>query len=270
MSTTDNNDVHVAEVLHEVQQRNEGVIHTVTVSNPAKLNVLDSQMMLTLKDTLKKCAQDSKGRVVVLRGAGDNAWIGGADIREMAALTPDSAEKFIRTLQGVCQTIRHLPIPVIAVIRGYCLGAGLELAACCDLRLGGQDSSYGMPEVKAGLPSVIEAAVLPRIIGIGRTRDLVMTGRLIDARVAWRWGLLDGLVPEPALDAMAASRVDDFLEAAPNALRLQKRLCRIWEEQPLTDAIKSGIAAFRKAYETDEPHRYLARFLERDRKPGDD
>jgi enoyl-CoA hydratase/carnithine racemase len=257
-------DGSLAEVLHEIDEREKGVVHTVTVSNPSKLNVLNSPMMVTLRKTLEHCAADPRARVVVLKGAGHDAWIGGADVREMAGLDPDGAEAFIRTLQGVCQCIRRLPIPVVAVIRGYCLGAGLEVAACCDLRLACQDSSFGMPEVKVGLPSVIEAAILPRLIGIGRTRDLVLTGRLIDARVAWRWGLLDGLVPEPALDALAASRVDDLLEAAPNALRLQKRLCRIWEEHSLTDSINAGITAFRRAYETDEPQTYMARFLRRD------
>ncbi len=144
--TTEDAASEIPEVLHEMDPREKGVVHTITVSNPAKLNVLDSSLMQALRSTLRRCGEDPEARVVVLRGAGTHAWVGGADIREMAALDADGAVRFIRRLQSVFQMVRDIPVPVVAVIRGYCLGAGLELAACCDLRLGCEDSSYGMPE----------------------------------------------------------------------------------------------------------------------------
>jgi enoyl-CoA hydratase/carnithine racemase len=106
--------------------------------------------------------------VLVLRGRDDQAWIGGADIHEMAVLTPDTAPAFITRLKDLCEAIRLFPVPVIARLAGWCLGGGLEAALACDLRLGSLDSKYGMPEVKVGIPSVIHAAMLPRRVGMRR------------------------------------------------------------------------------------------------------
>ena len=221
--------------------------------------------MNALRRALEAAADSPSARVVVLRGAGERAWIGGADINEMADLDEQAAVAFIRRLHGLCRTVRELPLPVVAAIRGYCLGAGLELAACCDLRLASHDSHYGMPEVRVGLPSVIEAALLPRLIGTGRARDLVLTARIVDAQEASRWGLLDGLAEAGALEELVSKRVEELLAAAPGALRTQKTLCRAWEEQPLSQAIETSIHAFGASFRNDEPHEYLNRFLQRKR-----
>lgn len=255
-----------ARIVHESDRREEGTVHVLTVSNPAKLNILNSEMMDQMRTLLKRCADDPLGRVVVIRGAGKKAWIGGADIQEMAQLDFATAVDFIRNLHSVCQAVRSCPLPVIAAIRGYCLGAGLEVAASCDLRLAAEDSSYGMPEVRVGLPSVIEAALLPMIIGVGRARELVLTGRIVDANEVWRWGLLNGLVPDLGLDALVDVRVDDIMQAAPGAVRLQKRMCNIWDERALNDSIEAGAAIFAGAFESGEPTEYMQRFLARRRK----
>lgn len=250
-------------ILHTVDTREHGSVHTVTVNNPAKLNILDSTTITALRATLTAAGERDDARVLVLRGAGARAWIGGADIREMATLDAESAVAFIRRLQQLCQCIRELPVPVIAAIRGYCLGAGLEVAACCDLRLAAHGARFGMPEVRVGLPSVIEAAVLPRLVGIGHARDLVMSARIVEADEAQRWGLLDALVPAGELDAIVETRVAEILAGAPHAMRAQKMLCRAWEEQPLVDAIETGVRAFGAAFRTSEPRTYLNQFINR-------
>ena len=252
-------------VQHQISERAQGDVHTLWVNNPARLNVLNSATMNALREALDQLADEENARVLVIRGCGDKAWIGGADIREMADFDENTAIEFIRRIHGLCQAIRTLPIPVIAAIRGYCLGAGLEVAASCDLRLAAQGSFYGMPEVRVGLPSVVEAALLPRLIGVGRARDLVMTARVVDADEAMRWGLLDGLVPADNLDALVDERVEQLLAAAPQAIRTQKRLCRAWEEQSLHDAIETSIQAFGESFVSDEPHTFLQRFLNRKR-----
>jgi len=250
-------------ILHTVDTRERGAVHTITVNNPGKLNILNSATISALRAAIIRAAHDDGARVVVLRGAGERAWIGGADIREMATLDADSAVAFIRRLQELCHTVRTVPVPVIAAIRGYCLGAGLEVAACCDLRLAAEGARFGMPEVRVGLPSVIEAAVLPRLIGIGHARDLVMTARIVEAAEAQRWGLLDALVPAAELDAVVDTRVAEILAGAPHAMRAQKMLCRAWEEQPLSDAIETGVRAFGEAFRSNEPRTYLNDFLNR-------
>ncbi len=189
--------------------------------------------------------------------------MGGADIKELAGLDPPGAEAFITRIHEVCRAIRDCPVPVIARIQGYCLGAGLEVAVSCDLRVATKDSVFGMPEVKVGVPSVVEAALLPRLIGWGRTNELLLTGENITAEEAGEWGLIERLVPAEDLDSQVASWLRSILDAAPQAVRLQKVLIRRWEDLALNEAIDLGVEMFRRAYETGEPAIYSRPFLER-------
>jgi enoyl-CoA hydratase/carnithine racemase len=167
---------------------------------------------------------------------------------------------FIARVHACCAAVRDLPVPVIAVIRGWCLGAGLELAAACDLRLADATARFGMPEVRLGIPSVVEAALLPGLIGWARTREMLLFGESVDAAEALRIGLIDACVAPGDLDAVAAARVASLLEATPRAIRLQKALIRRWEDLPLGAAIAAGIDAFGEAFETDEPREAMAAF----------
>ncbi len=204
-------------------------------------------------------------RACVLTGAGERAFIGGADIAEMAGLEPDTARRFITTLHEVCRALRELPVPVIARIQGYCLGGGLEVAAACDLRLAAADARFGMPEVRVGLPSVIEAALLPRLVGWGKARELVLTAEMIGAEEALACGLVERVAPAAELDSALEHWLGALLAAGPRALRAQKALLREWERLPLGEAIERGIDAFVEAYRSDEPKALMRRFLERPR-----
>src|SRR5262249_38327280 len=183
----------------------------------------------------------------------------------MAGLDPDSAREFISRLHDACAALRGLAIPVIARISGYCLGAGLEIAASCDLRIASEGSIFGMPEVQVGIPSVIEAAVLPRLIGWGRSRELLLTGRGINAETALALGLVGRVVPAADLDSSVGEWIQAILEAGPRAVRLQKALIRDWERLSLDQAIERGIDSFAEAYRTDEPRNLMDRFLKRHR-----
>jgi enoyl-CoA hydratase/carnithine racemase len=252
-------------VLVATDQRPQGTVYRLTVNRPEKLNILNSGVIAEMNSALARIAEDDAARVVILAGAGGKAWIGGADINEMVALNSDTGKQFITRLHTVCCALRELPVPVIASIDGFCLGAGLEIAACCDLRIATPASHFGMPEVRVGIPSVIEAAVLPHLIGSGRARDLVMTARIIDAHEASAWGLVECVESKQQLDTMVNERVDMILNAGPNAMRSQKVLCRGWEEMSLTESIQAGIDAFGEAYTSDEPQVYMQRFLDRRR-----
>jgi enoyl-CoA hydratase len=254
----------VTEIRLAVESRGEaGRIATVTVDNPAKLNILDAAGIAALERTLDALVADDALRAVILRGAGSRAFIGGADIRAMVALDRESARTFITALHRACRAIRRLPAPVIARIEGYALGAGLEIAASCDLRVAADTAKFGMPEVKVGIPSVIEAALLPRLVGWGRARRLLLTGETVDAGTAERWGLVERIVAPSGLDAAVEEWVAAILAAGPRAIRLQKALIRDWEELGLSEAIERGIDAFAAAYETPEPAECMAKFLQR-------
>jgi enoyl-CoA hydratase/carnithine racemase len=164
---------------------------------------------------------------------------------------------------------RRLPVPVIARIQGYVLGAGLEVAASCDMRVAASDATFGMPEVRIGIPSVVEAALLPQLIGWGHTRQLLLTGETIDASIAERWGLVEQVVPPEALDAAVEHRVAAILACGPRAISAQKSLIQAWENLPMRDAITHGIDSFAASWDSDEPARMMGEFLDamRRRKP---
>lgn len=249
-----------------VREDEHGAVAVVTVDRQAKLNVMTQAMCRDLAAAVDALAAHDEVRVVVLRGAGERAMIGGADINEMAKLGPDTARAFITDLHRVCAALRTLPVPVIARLQGYCLGGGLEIAASCDLRIAADDARMGMPEVRVGIPSVIEAALLPELIGWGRTRRLVFTGEMIDAAKAHEWGLVEEVVEAAALDGAVDAVCEAIVAAGPGAIRAQKALIAKWRDSPLDEAIAAGIDVFEAAFETDEPQRYMRRFLDRSRR----
>jgi enoyl-CoA hydratase len=241
--------------------RDGGSIATVTIDNPRKLNTLNSTLMEELVAAIDGLAGDETLRAVVLTGAGDKAFIGGADIDEMAALDATTARAFITCIHRCCAALRDLPVPVIGRIQGFALGAGLEIAAACDLRVAAEAARFGMPEVKLGIPSVVEAALLPMLVGWGRTREMLLLGETFTAAEAAQWGLVERVVPAAGLDAAVESWVGALLAAAPRAVRLQKKLIRAWENLPLREAVDAGIAAFVAAWDSDEPRQEMTKFL---------
>lgn len=246
--------VHVRE-----EPRPGGMIAYVTLDNARKLNVLNSFMMEAFMAAMARVSARDDLRAVVLTGAGDRAFVGGADVVEMADLAgPEAARGFITRVHGCCAAVRDCPAPVIARIGGWTLGAGLELAASCDLRVAADTAIFGMPEVKLGIPSVVEAALLPGLVGWGRTRDMLLLGETFDAAAALAMGLVDAVTPAARLDAAVRERLDSLLANGPLAVRLQKALIRRWEDLPLKAAIAAGVDSFAAAFETDEPKTAMA------------
>jgi enoyl-CoA hydratase/carnithine racemase len=242
-----------------------GTVGYLTLDNRSKLNTLNRALMIEIIEKVDRLAAHDDLRALVLTGAGDKAFIGGASIPEMAALDRNSAEGFITLVHRTCDCLRELPVPVIARIDGYALGAGLEVAVSCDLRIASSGAQFGMPEVKVGLPSVVEAALIPRLIGFGHARELLMLGETINAETALRWGLVERVVAHDVLDQEIEKIVAAIVAAGPQAVRRQKRLMREWENLPTDRAIAAGIDAFVRAFETDEPKRMLSAFANRKR-----
>jgi len=197
------------------------------------------------------------------------AFIGGADINEMHRISSsDEARQFITRIHLACSAIRELPVPVIARVDGYALGAGLEIMAACDLRIATATSTFGMPEVRVGIPSVVEAALLPGLISMGRTRRLLYLAENIDGRQAEVWGLVDRIVSDTQeLDAAVRDWVGKICDAGPRAIEEQKRLMQVWEDCSASEGIAAGIESFVNAYEDGgvEPKEYMGRFLKNKR-----
>jgi enoyl-CoA hydratase/carnithine racemase len=249
-------------VMVQREERPEGGrLARLTIDNASKLNSLNRALMVEIIEAANGLAADPRLRLVVLTGAGERAFVGGADIGEIAMLDRERAHAFITLVHRCCDAFRRLPVPVIARIDGYALGAGLELACACDLRVASGRALFGMPEVRIGIPSVVEAALLPKFIGHGRARRLLLTGETIGAAEALSWGLVDVVAPPEALDKAVEDLARPILAAGPNAIRLQKSLILDWEELPTAAAVQRGIDCFVSAYDTDEPARMAGAML---------
>lgn len=247
-----------------IERREGGAIAHLTIAHDAKLNTLNRALMQDLVQAAEAVTVHADLRAVVLTGEGRRAFIGGADITAMAEIREQvGATHFIEQVHRCCKVFRDLPVPVIARINGFTLGAGLEIAASCDLRIATASAKFGMPEVLVGIPSVVEAALLPGLIGWGRTRRLLLLGETIDAEEALEWGLVERVVPDAELDAAVEDWIGKLLHAGPRAVRTQKKLIRDWEDLPLREAIRAGIGAFASAWQTDEPRRMMGAFVER-------
>src|SRR5882757_7147930 len=248
-----------------IERDPRGVVR-LTICNAGSLNILGSAAINGVREGLEALAGEPRIRALVIAGQSEKSMIGGADIKEMARLDQASAEKFITGLRDLCEAVRAFPAPVIARIPGWCLGGGLEFAAACDFRVAAHDAKFAMPEVKVGIPSVIHAALLPRLIGWGRARWLIMTAAIIDAPTALGWGLVDVVAAEGRLDAEVEKVVEMLLECGPEALRAQKALLKQWEELPLKESIDLSIKVFGQSFLTDEPHLMMQGFIDRKRR----
>ena len=219
----------------------------LTIDHAAKANSLSRLLMKQMIEALGALSADEDLRAVVVTGAGGRAFIGGANVDEMAAMDREDAREFISLVHHTCDAVRRVPVPTIARIDGFVLGAGLEFAAACDIRIASEGSTFAMPEVRLGIPSVVEAVLLPRLIGWGRTRLLLLTGRQIDAATALAWGLVEEAVPASGLDAAVDNCLSDILASGPQAVRLQKWLIDSWMDSPLDAAIAASIGEFADA-----------------------
>jgi enoyl-CoA hydratase/carnithine racemase len=252
----------------KVEEPREGRIARVTVDNAKKLNCLSTPLIVELTAAFAKLRQDRALRAIVLTGAGERAFIGGADLNELGGLCADSARLFITRLHQACKAIRDCPVPVIGRINGFCLGAGLETAASCDMRVAVEEARFGMPEVHMGLPSVIEAALLPGLIGWGRTRLMLLGGELSTAAEAAAMGLVEKVVSASELEGAVGSWLAAICRAAPQAVRAQKALINRWERVSVEEGVMAGIDALSLAYATGEPQAAIGAFFAQKRQRG--
>jgi enoyl-CoA hydratase len=243
-----------------LQVERDGDTVRIVIDNRRKANALDSALLEALRATFGSLG-NAPPRAVVLTGAGERVFAGGADLAELGSLDVESARTFISKVHAACDAVRRCPAPVIACLRGAALGAGLELAASCDIRVASDGATFGMPEVRFGIPSVVEAALLPRLLGRGRAAWFLLTGRSIDAGTALAWGLVERVVPAASLDAEVEATVAAIREMDPHAVREQKRLLAFWDERPLAEGIAESIESLAQCYRDGVPNRLIGDFL---------
>lgn len=233
-------------------------IATVTVNRPQKANSLDRDTIRELKLAFEHAGSIPETRVLVLMGAGERVFIGGADVEVLGSLDPHNCEQFIRSLHEMMHVVRTLPVPAIAAVNGNVLGAGLELMMSCDIAIAAEQAQFGMPEVKLGMPSVIECALMTPILGLMRTRELLLTGDNISAQEAWRIGLVNQVASQEELPGAVHKMARRLISNPAGAVRLQKELINRWLNLPMDEAIEAGVRSFMRAYASAEPRAAIA------------
>lgn len=198
-------------------------IGVLTINRPEKLNALSNELTEELERLLAEVENDEKLRVLVMTGAGEKAFVAGADIQELVDRDALVGRKVSRTRQEIFSRIENLPIPVIAAVNGYALGGGLELALACSIRICSEKAQFGAPEVKLGIiPGDGGTQRLPRLVGLGRAMEMILTGDFIDAQEAYRIGLVNQVVPHDELMEKAMELAQKIAKRPPLAVRYAK------------------------------------------------
>lgn len=238
-----------------------GRVATVTINRPEKRNALNEETRTGIVAALDRLERDPAVRVVIVTGAGDKAFIAGADIAEFEGRTP--VDQFrVMSEWSVYQAADRFPKPIIAAINGFCLGGGCEFAMACDIRIAADSAKLGQPEINLGIiPGGGGTQRLPRLVGLGQAFRLLYTGDLIDAAEALRIGLVDQVVPAAQLMAQVQALADKIASKSPVALSLMKEAVRASVRSPLDDGLRQEITLFGLAFASEDKKEGVAAFL---------
>ncbi len=235
----------------------------VTFARPAVRNALHAAMRAEVVEALAPVNRREDLRGVVITGAGNKAFCAGNDLAETAAFSADEAVAWVDDLRHFLTAIRDLDKPCVAAVNGLAAGAGFQVALLCDARIGHAGVRLGQPEINVGLASVIGVQLMALTLGHLQTRDLALTGRLVESEEAQRLGLLSRIVPEEEVRDVAIAEAKALAEQPVNAFRLTKIRLRQMTQAAFDDAFVAAAPLQRAAYESGEPHKIMAKFLER-------
>lgn len=237
----------------------------ITIDNPS-VNALSRQIMDELDRALEELVPNSDVQAVIITGAGDKAFVAGADIQQFLSLTEETGYDLVRTGQKIFNKIEALQLPVIAAINGFALGGGCELAMACDIRIAGENAKLGQPEVNLGIiPGYGGTQRLPRLVGAGKAKELIFTGDVIDAREAYRIGLVDILVPTGEALACAMTTAAKIQEKGPLAVRAAKKAVNLGLDRPIEDALELEALLFKELCATEDQKLGAKAFLDKKR-----
>jgi enoyl-CoA hydratase len=248
--------------------QDDGPVRKITINRPEKLNALNSEVIAELDAAFADVASSETVRAVVLTGAGEKAFVAGADIAEMSALTPVQAAAFARRGQAAFDRIENCGRPVVAALNGFALGGGCELACACHVRFASPNAKIAEPEVTLGLiPGWGGSQRLPRIIGIGRAFEWILSGDMVDAAEAHRAGFVNRVVEQPKLVEEATAFAQKLATRGPVAQRLAIRAIVDGCATPLQEGLSMEASLFGLAFSTEDMKEGTKAFLEK-RKPA--
>jgi len=239
-------------------------VRTLTINRPDKLNALNADVMSALDSELDAAREDAGVGVVLVTGAGEKSFIAGADIGELAKLTPVGGREHARKGQAIVAKLESLGKPVIAAVNGYALGGGCELALACTIRIASENARFGQPEVKLGiLPGYGGSQRLARLIGVGRAMQLCLTAEQIDAAEAWRIGLVNRVVPAGQAVAAAREMAKAILANGPVACRYVLDAIQRGLQMPLSEGLLLEATLFGLCAATSDMKEGMTAFLEK-------
>jgi len=238
----------------------------VTINRPGKMNALNIQTREEGAAALEELRADESVRVVVFTGAGEKAFVAGADIAEFAGRTAVT-QRDVMTGRSLFTAIDTFPKPVIAMINGYCLGGGCELALACDLRIAGERASFGQPEINLGIiPGGGGTQRLTHLVGEVKAMELILTGEIINAQTAYAYGLVNMVVPMEELEAKTMEIANRIAEKSPIALRMAKEAVKTASRSPLDEGLRREIDLFALCFSSEDKDEGVKAFMEK-RKP---
>ena len=244
-------------------ERRESVA-LVTIDNPP-MNALSTALLEELEAELHALDEDDGVHAIVVRGGGERAFVAGADIKEFPTLRESAGEGgSARGIQRIGHRMDAASTPFVAAIRGFCLGGGLELAMCCDVRICADDATLGQPEIQLGLiPGGGGTQRLPRLVGQGRAMFLNLTGDFVDAETAYAWGLVERVVPASELDDVALAVAGRIAAQSPHALAVLRELARTTRDLPLEEALRLEAEGFARCLRSEDGAEGIAAFIEK-------
>jgi len=235
----------------------------ITINRPEKRNALNIQTRAEGAAVLDELRADDSIRVVIFTGAGDKAFIAGADIAEFAGRTA-LQQRAIMLERGLFNAIDTFPKPVIAMVNGYCLGGGCELALACDIRIASETASFGQPEINLGIiPGGGGTQRLPRLIGEGKAMEMILTGEIISAQEAFRCGLVNQVVPADHLEARTMEVANRIADKSPIALRLAKEAVKLASRSKLDEGLRREVDLFALCFSSEDKDEGVKAFLEK-------
>jgi enoyl-CoA hydratase len=248
-----------------VSTSHEGAVALVTIENPP-MNQLSAALLQELEAEVDELDRDGDTRAIVLLGAGERAFVAGADIKEFPALRDAGGGEggAARGLHSIGHRMDAAHTPFVAAIHGFCLGGGLELAMCCDVRICTDDAKLGQPEIKLGLiPGGGGTQRLPRLVGLGRANLLNLGGEFIDARTAYDWGLVEKVVARDELLTAATEIAAGFAARSPHAIGVLRELARTTRDLPLEEGLRREAEGFRRCLLSEDGQEGVAAFVEK-------
>jgi len=248
-----------------ISAEQDGAVAIVTIDNPP-MNALSAPLLEELEAEIERLDADDAVRAIVLKGAGERAFVAGADIKEFPALRESAMEEggSARGIQKLGARMDASRTPFVAAIHGFCLGGGLELAMCCDIRVAADSAQLGQPEIKLGLiPGGGGTQRLPRLVGIGRAQLLNMTGDFIDAATAYDWGLVEKVVPREELLDAALAITRTIAARSPVSIGVLRELARTTRDLPLEEGLRREADGFRRCLASEDGAEGVAAFIEK-------